>query len=253
MPSHPIAGAMSARRVLLAGLALVALGLVPLGGAGCAGPKVTTQASPQLSDYTVGSVAVLPFLTITTPQVVRPDRPEMDRPSGVVRSDISLSMPQAAPRLSQATTTVPAEAATTVARIFARRLRHHSGLAVVPPDQAAPAVAELRARAAELPPEELARRVALALETDAALLGVLRVYKERVGSRYGAEPAVVGFEVMLVAPDGRVLWVGNYYEEQRPLTEDIWGFFARGLGFVTAEELASYGAEQLAEQFPFKA
>ena len=54
------------------------------------------------------------------------------------------------------------------------------------------------------------------------------VYQERVGSRLGADPpAAVGFEVKLVASDGMVLWEGNYYEKQRPMTEDFVGFIQR--------------------------
>ena len=78
------------------------------------------------------------------------------------------------------------------------------------------------------------------------------MYQERVGSRLGADPpAAVGFEVKLVAPDGMVLWVGNYYEKQRPMTEDFAGFIQRYGVFVTAEELAAYGAAELADVFPF--
>jgi hypothetical protein len=77
------------------------------------------------------------------------------------------------------------------------------------------------------------------------------VYQERVGGRFGADPpAVVGFEVKLVAPDGNILWEGNYYEKQRPMTEDFIGFVQRYGMFVTADELAAYGAGKLAEALP---
>jgi hypothetical protein len=61
----------------------------------------------------------------------------------------------------------------------------------------------------------------------------------------------VGFEMKLIAPDGAVIWEGNYYERQRPMSEDLWGFIQRYGAFVTAEELAAYGAEKLAQAFPF--
>ena len=63
-------------------------------------------------------------------------------------------------------------------------------------------------------------------------------------------PGCRGFEVKLVAPDGMVLWEGNYYEKQRPMTEDAWVCSALWT-FVTAEELAAYGATELAEAFQF--
>ena len=87
---------------------------------------------------------------------------------------------------------------------------------------------------------------------DASLIGQVLVYQERVGGRFGANPpATVGFEVKLVAADGQVLWEGNYYERQRPMIEDMLGFFERWGMFVTAEELAGYGVDHMLLEFPF--
>jgi hypothetical protein len=103
-------------------------------------------------------------------------------------------------------------------------------------------------------PEAQAAELAAKLQADAALMGQVLVYQERSGSRMGANPpATVGFEVKAVAADGQVLWVGNYYERQKPLTEDFLGFIQHGGGFVTAEELAQYGTEKVLKTFPFGA
>jgi hypothetical protein len=94
--------------------------------------------------------------------------------------------------------------------------------------------------------------VAQQLKADASLIGQVLVYQERVGGRFGANPpATVGFEVKVVAADGQVLWVGNYYERQRPMIEDMMGFVQRWGMFVTAEELATYGVDHLLLEFPF--
>ena len=61
---------------------------------------------------------------------------------------------------------------------------------------------------------------------------------------------MVGFEVRVVAADGQVLWVGGYYERQRPMNEDLKGFLQRW-AFVTAAELAEYGVEEILKDFPF--
>jgi hypothetical protein len=61
----------------------------------------------------------------------------------------------------------------------------------------------------------------------------------------------VGFELKVVAADGQVLWEGNYYEKQRPLTEDALGFFERRGAFVTADELAQFGVDEVVKDFPF--
>lgn len=230
---------------------VLAAGAVVLLLAGCAGPKITVKGAPQLEQYQVSSIVVLPFHAVTAPQVVRQEGSGLSRPPGVVKSDISLGAPEGGRSLRRGTAAVPPGADVKVARIFTRKLRAQGGLAIVPPDEAQPAVAALRARAPELPAQELARRIALDFKADAAVAGLVRVYKEREGSKYGAIPAVVGFEVKLVASDGQVLWSGGYYEEQRPITEDLSGLFAHGFGFVTAEALASYGAEQLVQEFPF--
>ncbi len=218
---------------------------------GCAGPKITVQRAPQLEQYKISSIVVLPFQAVTTPQVVRQEGSELATPPAVVKSDISLATPEGARPVGRETTSVPSGADMKVARIFARKLRMREGLAVIPPQETGAASDALRAREPGLPVQEMARRMALEFKADAAVAGLIRVYKEREGSKYGAVAAVVGFEVKLVAGDGRVLWTGSYYEEQRPITEDISGFFDRGLGFVTAEDLANYGAERLVKEFPF--
>lgn len=232
------------------GIAFTA-GAVVLVLVGCAGPKVTLKRASQLEQYRVSSIVVLPFEAVTTPQAVGQRGPELSRPPEVVKSDISAPGPDGIARLGQQTTIVPPGADMKVARIFARKLRTREALTVVPPQDVESAVAALEASDPSLPPEEVARRLALDFKADAAVAGLLRVYKEREGSKYGAVPAVVGFEVTLVASDGQVLWSGAYYEEQRPIFEDISGLFAHGFGFVTAEDLATYGAEELVKEFPF--
>ncbi len=102
------------------------------------------------------------------------------------------------------------------------------------------------------PGQSQAVTVAKQLKADASLIGQVRVYRERVGGRFGASPpATVGFEAKVVAADGQVLWEGNYYEKQRPMTEDLMGFIQRRGVFVTAEELAAYGVEHMLNEFPF--
>jgi hypothetical protein len=114
-------------------------------------------------------------------------------------------------------------------------------------------VATATAEATKNTPEMAAANLAKRLKADAALVGQVLVFQERVGSRMGASPAAaVGFEVKVVAADGQVLWVGNYYERQRPMSEDFMGFIHRW-AFVTAEELAEYGVDEVLKEFPFGA
>jgi hypothetical protein len=107
------------------------------------------------------------------------------------------------------------------------------------------------ADASDVPPEQAAKETIRKTGSDAALIGRVLIYRERDGSKWGANPAAVGFEVKLIGSDGITLWSANYYERQRPLIEDLTGFWQHGGGFVTAEELAEYGAERIVRAFPF--
>ena len=242
---HRLAGwrSLVALRAFAGGLALLTLG--------CAGEKVTTKSSPQLSQYLVRSVVVLPFHTLATPQVTRRQVTEPLPTEGALKSDIEMIPGRSAQRPRQDTAAVPQETGDKIARMFSRKLRHKGGLTVHSPAEAAIEIVNVKSVDEDLKMEEEAKRVAVRLKADAALVGLVRVYQERVGSKYGAVPAAVGFEVMLVARDGRKLWAGSYYEKQRPATEDFDGFWKRGFGFVTAQELAEYGVEQLLGEFPY--
>lgn len=216
---------------------------------GCSGKKVTTKASSQLSAYHIRTIALIPFETMTTPQAMESSVPSFPVPSGARRSDMSIAVPPPADQYARRTHLVPSAAGEKLTELMWTKLKARVGLRVLSPKEAVAAARELAGGAAPetVPTQKIAQR----LGADAALIGKVLVYQERVGSRLGADPpAVVGFEVKLVAPDGTLLWEGNYYEKQRPMTEDFVGFIQRYGMFVTAEELAAYGAAELAEAVP---
>ena len=218
----------------------------------CSGSKVTTQASSELSRYQIRTIALVPFTTLVTPQVRDAADMYLSTPQSVKRSDISLGVPPTAESPIQQTATVPAFAAERVTQLFWARLKNRQGLTVLSPSETAKAVLQPGEQAEKESPERQAADVAAKLKADAALMGQVLVYQERSGSRLGANPpASVGFEVKAVASDGQVLWVGNYYERQKPMTQDFLGFVQHGGVFVTAEELAQYGADQVLKTFPF--
>jgi hypothetical protein len=134
--------------------------------------------------------------------------------------------------------------------LFWGRLQDRRGVQVLSPGDAVRA-SSADGELAKMGPETAAAAVAKRLKADAALFGRVLVYQERVGSRLGANPpATVGFEAKVVAADGQVLWVGGYYERQRPMNEDLLGFLQRW-AFVTAAELAEYGVDEVLRDFPF--
>ena len=220
-------------------------------GAGCSGQKVETKSSNELPRYTIRSLALLPFTSIATPQVRDQDDFLAPAPSGSRRSDISLAIPSDVEPRARQTVIVPAVAAETVTQMFWKGLQERKGLQIVSPREATAALPLDNNELDGARLEQAAAAIARRLNVDAVLTGLVTMYQERVGSRLGANPpAAVGFEVKVVAADGQVLWVGDYYERQRPMNEDLMGFLQRW-SFVTADELARYGVGEILKEFPF--
>jgi hypothetical protein len=93
------------------------------------------------------------------------------------------------------------------------------------------------------------------LEADFILVGYLFRFEERIGSRIGAEkPASVGFDVHLLRlRDQKRVWDGKFDETQRPLSENvlkIGSFFRRQASWLSAEELASVGMDEMLKKLP---
>jgi hypothetical protein len=233
-------------------MGLVCLAGVLLAGPGCSGAKVTTKSSNELPRYQIRTLALVPFTSLKTPQMHDQRDSYFSTPEGARGSDISIAVPPDAEVQSRQTATVPGYAEDKVTQLFWRRLQAKEGLRVLPPGDAAK-VASTAVEATKSTSEMAAANLAKRLKVDAALVGRVLVFQERVGSRMGASPAAaVGFEVKVVAADGQVLWAGNYYERQRPMTEDFMGFIHRW-AFVTADELAQYGVDEVLKEFPFGA
>jgi hypothetical protein len=217
---------------------------------GCSGSKVATKSAPELSRYHIRSIALIPFTSIVTPQSPGHEDLVIPAPESIRRSDISMGIPLEGHPPAPKTMLVPGYAAEQVTELFWKRLRNWKGMQVVSPGDAVRA-SSADADLARLGSDQVAVALAKRLRTDAALIGLVTMYQERVGSRLGANPpATVGFQAKVIAVDGQVLWAGGYYERQRPMTEDLVGFLQRW-SFVTAAELAEYGVNEVLKEFPF--
>jgi len=235
------------------GLTLV-LAAVILAGATCSGAKVTTQKSSALPRYQIHTLVLLPFETLNTPQIRDEGNRYMSTPRGARASDISVGVPSSVEPHAHQTVMVPAYAADKITQLFWVRLRNMKGVTVLSPSQSSVSKTSMPqfGDPPQVLPEQAAADAAKKVGADAAIVGQVSVYQERVGSRLGANPpASVGFEIKAVAADGHVLWAGNYYERQKPMTEDFSGFIHHGWGFVTVDELTRYGVEELMKVFPF--
>ena len=233
------------------GWSMALVGLAMLVVAGCSGSKVTTKASVELPRYQIRTIALVPFTTLATPQVRDVVDQTLSAPAGARRSDMAMAVSPNTEQLLRQTVTVPPGAGDIVTQLLWSRLKTRHGVTVLSPSEAAKALAS-QSTPQPSAGQSAAVAVVKQLKADASLIGQVLVYQERVGGRFGASPpATVGFEAKVVAADGQVLWEGNYYEKQRPLTEDLMGFIQRHGVFVTAEELAAYGVEHMLLEFPF--
>lgn len=134
------------------------------------------------------------------------------------------------------------DAAAVVTTRFLQAMTQASSLEIVPPDEAARVPGFSGPGGGEL----LRRQFG----ADAVLTGAVRRYVERTGGPGGTnQPAAVWFRLELRSPDGVLLWSGVYDETQPALSEDLGSLgraWQRGFRWVTAADLAGYGANRLA-------
>jgi hypothetical protein len=235
-------------------LRMMVIGLIGWGclNWGCVPPKVQIHSAPQFDPSHISSVAVLPFQAVQTPQ----------RESRSVRESIGeiedvrrlFQLPGTGATVMGEAKREPYVVSDTDARRITEKvlaaLKTRPALRVIGPREALSVVEE---HTQKDPPtlRALAQAVGNGLQVDGVLTGLVRTYREREGSKFGAYPAAVGFEIYLLrASDGALLWTGEYYEKQKPLTEDVVGFFEKGGGFVTADELAELGVRKVMNAFP---
>jgi len=219
---------------------------------GCVPSKVQVQSAPQFNPASISSIAILPFQGLQSPQWGYGHARGGVRDPEEIRSQFRLpGADQVQPSDSledrYAVSDTAAKFITSrVESILRGRLSlrvmgvgESASFAPTGDDQSGPS---LRA---------MAKEVGDRLGVDGVVMGLVRTYREREGTRIGAKPAAVGFEMFLVQPsDGTVLWKGEFYEEQKPLTQDVVGFFEKSGGFVTARELSEIGVQKVLETFP---
>ncbi len=224
-----------------------------LGMEACVPSKVTVTSSPSFRPTTIHRLAVLPFQTLSTPQqfVSRPSQALVNPPE--IRSQFQFpTSPSEREQLTHSETLkVSNLAAQRITRMVYESLEHRAGIHLVPSFDVTTALTSYSSPDSTENWKETVKEIGTRLEADAVVMGLVRTYRERVGTKIGATPAVVGFEVHLVDPlSGKIHWTGEYYEEQKPMNEDLMGFIERRGVFVTADELAQYGVQNVMKEFP---
>jgi hypothetical protein len=154
-----------------------------------------------------------------------------------------------APHPGEPLDTTPAHAADLVTAQVLESLASNDGLQVVPPSEVAPVLAETGFVAPRADPRRTGQLLRARFDADAYLTGTVRRFRERVGGPEGAtSPASVWLDLELRGPEGELLWRGIYEETQRSLSDNLLGLglaWDRGFRWLTAEELALYGARTL--------
>ncbi len=230
--------------------------LLLLWGCGaCAPDTVTIKSHPQFASQAIAKVAIAPFRAIKrergTSLAFRTSPPADLEHSQIPQSLGSVSGSSVPGRSRLIQVSVPDSVPDMIQHMAYSQLRLKPRIQVIPPETVGQILGSQEGSARVQDRQETARLLGQRLAVDAVLEGVIRVYREREGTKFAALPAAVGFEFRLLdARDGRVLWVGDYFEEQKPLTHDFKGFFERGGTFVTAEELARAGVARVLQSLP---
>lgn len=230
--------------------------LLLLWGCGACAPEPTTiKSHHQFVPRAITKVAIAPFQTMKRDPrntLVLKTLPPSDLENSEIPQSLgsigTLPVPGRSPLIQGA---VPDAVPDMIQHMVYSQLRLNSHVQIISPDTVGQLLNSRDDPARGGDRRETVRLLGRRLAVDAVLDGLIRVYREREGTKFGALPAAVGFELRLLrARDGQVLWVGDYFEEQKPLTHDVRGFFERGGKFVSAEELARAGVARVLRQLP---
>lgn len=142
-----------------------------------------------------------------------------------------------------------------VARDLAEALAAR-GVGVVPPEDMQLALGLSDAALVTLDPVSTAAVAHAQFGADAVLLGVTTRFREREGEALGSRrPASVRFEVVVhSAPAGEKLWSAAFDETQLALSANVLRtrhYPGGGTRWLSADELARWGAERVASAYPF--
>ena len=224
----------------------------------CAADPVTVKSHPQLASQAISKIAIAPFHVVKAKRGISlafRTAPPADLANPQIHQSLgSVSGSSIPGRSRPVQVSVPDSVPDMIRHMVYSQLRLKPRIQVVPPETVGQILDSPEGSAQARNSRESARLLGERLGVDAVLEGVVRVYREREGTKFAAHPAAVGFEFRLVgSKDGKVLWVGDYFEEQKPLTHDFKGFLERGGTFVTAEELARTGVVRVLQSLPLGA
>jgi hypothetical protein len=217
---------------------LTLVGLVALG---CAEP-VQTRAYPRLAEGIdpIHKIAVAPFEAVGG----------LERQERAATREDDLDIP-AAPR---APGHGAEEATTLVSRYFAEAMEQR-GLEVVTHEDVVRMLENQPTPVDRIVARQIAQLAHSEFGVDAVVLGKVSRFRDRTGGLGGSDDAAsVWFEVSLYsAPGAEKLWAGAFNQTQKPFTENVLQtsrYPGGGTRWLSAEELARWGAEETALKVP---
>lgn len=204
---------------------------------GCTPRRVSTLSHPGLSRARLEKIGVMPFFKGRHPTNVR--------------QTLNCNLCQLA--FNPASVAIGAEM--TLTRYVQEAATSRHGEKVAPQAEVMRAYEGLGIDEARDTPMSLTKQVGEKVGANLMILGTVWRYRERIGGPAGStHPASVAFDLYLIdVPSGELLWLGNFDETQRALSENIWdvgAFFKRGAKWLTANELARYGVREVFKELP---
>jgi hypothetical protein len=150
---------------------------------------------------------------------------------------------------------LPPGAQQTLTRLLHQKMTAFGTFDVLSLERVEEAMATLKKGQIDETPIPSSLQVGKELNADFVLVGFMYRFEERVGSSWGVEkPASVGFDLHLLhLRDSQMVWSGNFDETQAPLSENVLklgSFLRRKASWLTAEELAGVGMDEMLKKFP---
>ena len=215
-------------------LAVPCLALMVLAGCASSTPVRTAQSSKE--PVVLKRIAVVPFEKLTSSDASRMARCPV---SGTVFTTCDL----------------PQNADLTIQEFFLGKLDKSGKYSIIPPYQSDAVYQKVKGDNPKASVTQQLQLTGKALEVEGVVAGYVACFRERVGYKYSAErPASVAFGIYLVrSGDGELAWGNIYDKTQQSLSENLLQastFFSKGLKWVTAEELAEDGVDEILKTFP---
>ena len=203
-----------------------------------AAPCLAQDTPPEI---TFRHMAVMPFLVGARP-------PELDE-----TMDQTLICP--IDQLCTEDPSLPPRTGKMMTTLVDQQVRDRYGQRVVAEAKVQAAVARIRLKDVHITPRALARKLNKALNVELVMVGTVWRYRER-GAILGVpdSPASLAFALYLVdARSGMQLWRGMFDGTQQTVLSNLLHAkkqLKMGLTWLSADELAHHGVQEVFEQFP---